>query len=114
VNDVLVTPRDDNPKETNEGGQRLTGYVGYTEVSLKHVLGCRPNAQTVALGTIITDRPRHRTVRAALPHTVSTSEGWRALRLLAHRLILGKLKPRTVPGWCWVERFPRQQSGLWG
>jgi hypothetical protein len=36
------------------------------------------SAQSVAVGTTITDRPPHRTVRAALPHTAPTSEAWRA------------------------------------
>src|SRR4029077_14532653 len=44
-----------------------------------------------AVGTIITDRPPHRTVRAALPHTAPTLEDWRAMLLLAHRTILGTL-----------------------
>jgi len=34
VHDVLVTPRDVNPKETHEGGQRLAGYVGDSEVGI--------------------------------------------------------------------------------
>ena len=33
VHDVLVTPRDVNPKETHEGGQRLAGYVALPEMS---------------------------------------------------------------------------------
>ena len=33
-----------------------------------------PPMVVVAVGTIITDRPPHRTVRAALPHTAPTSE----------------------------------------
>jgi len=59
---------------------------------------------SVAVGTIIADRPPHRTVRAALPHTAPTLEGWRELLLLAHRSILGTLYPRTVSGECWTER----------
>jgi hypothetical protein len=51
----------------------------------------------VAVGTIIADRPPHRTVRAALPHTAPTLEDWRAMLLLAHRAILGTLTaPRCV------------------
>jgi hypothetical protein len=53
---------------------------------------------SVAVGTIITDRPPHRTVRAALPHTAPTLEDWRAMLLLAHRTILGHSLPRTVSG----------------
>jgi len=59
----------------------------------------------VAVGTIIADRPPHRTVRAALPHTAPTLEDWRAVLLLAHRAILGTLDPRTASGGCWVERY---------
>jgi hypothetical protein len=47
------------------------------------------NWQVVAVGTIIADRPPHRTVRAALPHTAPTLEDWRAVLLLAHRSSLG-------------------------
>jgi len=54
----------------------------------------------VAVGTIIADRPPHRTVRAALPHTAPTLEGLREVLLLAHRSILGTLFPRTVSGEC--------------
>src|SRR5580700_11904598 len=58
----------------------------------------------VAVGTIIADRPPHRTVRAALPHTAPTLEGWREVLLLAHRSILGTLVPRTVSGECGTDR----------
>ena len=44
---------------------------------------------TVAVGTIITDHPPHRTVRAALPHTAPTLDDWREVLLLAHRSICG-------------------------
>lgn len=54
--------------------------------------------EVVAVGTIIAERPPHRTVRAPLPHTAPTLEGWREVLLLAHRSILGTLKPRTVSG----------------
>jgi hypothetical protein len=51
----------------------------------------------VAVGTSIADRPPHRTVRAALPHTAPTLEDGRAMLLLAHRAILGTLTaPRCV------------------
>ena len=43
----------------------------------------------IAAGTIITDRPPHRTVRAAFPHTAPTLDEWRVLLLRAHRAILG-------------------------
>jgi hypothetical protein len=56
----------------------------------------RGQSLTVAVETIIADRPPHRTVRAALPHTAPTSEDWRAMQLLAHRSITGTLVPRTV------------------
>src|SRR6202022_2211112 len=56
----------------------------------------------VAVGTIITDRPPHRTVRAALPHTAPTLEDWRAVLLLAHRSSPGTLSLRAVSGECWV------------
>jgi hypothetical protein len=59
---------------------------------------------TVAVGTIVADRPPHRTVRAALPHTAPTLEGLREVLLLARRSILGTLFPRTVSGECWTER----------
>jgi len=41
VHDVVVTARDVNPKETHEGGQRLTGYVGNAESAglNRHVVG---------------------------------------------------------------------------
>jgi hypothetical protein len=58
----------------------------------------------VAVGTTIADRPPHRTVRAALPHTAPTLEDWREVLLLAHRSIHGTLHPRTVSGWCWLEQ----------
>ena len=59
---------------------------------------------TVAVGTTIADRPPHRTVRAALPHTAPTLEDWRAVLLLAHRSSPGTLSLRAVSGECWVER----------
>ena len=34
-------------------------------------------SRRVAVGTAIADRPPHRSVRAALPHTAPTSDGWR-------------------------------------
>jgi hypothetical protein len=52
----------------------------------------------VAVGTIIADRPQHRTVRAALPHTAPTLEDWRGVLLLAHRSSPGTLVPRAVSG----------------
>src|SRR6202041_3635072 len=55
----------------------------------------------VAVGTIIADRPPHRTVRAALPHTAPTLEGWREVLLLAHRSILGTLF--SFPALCRVS-----------
>jgi hypothetical protein len=58
----------------------------------------------VAVGTTIADRPPHRAVRAALPHTAPTLEDWREVLLLAHRSIHGTLHPRTVSGWCWLEQ----------
>ena len=60
--------------------------------------------QVVAVGTTIADRPPHRAVRAALPHTAPTLEDWREVLLLAHRSIHGTLHPRTVSGWCWLEQ----------
>jgi hypothetical protein len=73
---------------------------------LRQVTGliCPANVQdrktqrsTVAVGTTIADRPPHRTVRAALPHTAPTLEDWREVLLLAHRAILGTLtSPRCV------------------
>jgi hypothetical protein len=59
----------------------------------------------VAVGTIITDRPSHRTVQAALPHTAPTLEDSRALLLLAHRSIPGTLRLRSVSDECWVTRI---------
>ena len=67
-------------------------------------LGLPPSLVQVAVGTIIADRPPHRTVRAAFPHTAPTLEGWREVLLLAHRFLLGTLVLRTVLGECWTER----------
>jgi hypothetical protein len=58
----------------------------------------------VAVGTIIADRPPHRTVRAALPHTAPTLEDWRAVLLLAHRAIPGTLNLRSVSDECGIKR----------
>ena len=52
----------------------------------------------VAVGTSIADRPPHRTLRAALPHTAPTLEDWRVVLLLAHRSSPGTLVPRAVSG----------------
>src|SRR6266481_956851 len=43
----------------------------------------------IAVGTTIANRPPHRTVRAALPHTAPTLDDWREILLLAHRSIHG-------------------------
>src|SRR5208282_5682453 len=64
----------------------------------------KAGALGVAVGTTIADRPPHRTVRSAFPHTAPTLEGWREVLLLAHRSILGTLYPRTVSSECWTER----------
>src|ERR1700730_9494181 len=64
---------------------------------------------TVAVGTIIADRPPHRTVRAALPHTAPTLEDWRAVLLLAHHsIVAGGVQ---MPGR--TGRISRTGRGRW-
>src|SRR4029077_1974824 len=79
---------------SNSGLCQINAHAGQVTVSSKAGIGERnhhPLWISVAVGTIITDRPPHRTVRAALPHTAPTLEDWRAMLLLAHRTILGTL-----------------------
>jgi hypothetical protein len=64
----------------------------------------------VPVGTIIADRPPHRTVRAALPHTAPTLEDWRAVLLLAHRSSPGTLNLRSV----WLCAFADRASFPFG
>jgi len=77
-------------------GVRCSEAISYGSAPTKVVKSTRVRLENfdrlnVAVGTIITDRPPHRTVRAALPHTAPTLEDWRAMLLLAHRTILGTL-----------------------
>jgi transposase len=44
---------------------------------LRSFTACRKLANLVAVGTTVSRRPPHRTVRAALPHTAPTSDAWR-------------------------------------
>jgi hypothetical protein len=70
------------------------------------------NTPTVWVGTIIADRPPHRTVRAALPHTAPTLEGWREVLLLAHCFVLGTLVPRTVWGEWWTDDYKKPEDTI--
>ena len=50
-----------------------------------HALAFAPLRQKVAVGTLIAERPPHRSVRAAFPHTAPTSGDDRALQEIAVR-----------------------------
>jgi hypothetical protein len=115
-NSAPGSPDVSSQKTVNDGGKRCemvwrtTGWHLATNLVSRAFRDCARIAahpdviNRVAVGTIIADRPPHRTVRAALPHTAPTWEGLREVLLLAHRSILGTLFPRTVSGECWTER----------
>src|ERR1017187_7291563 len=70
---------------------------------------CRFIPAHVAVGTAIADRPPHRSVRAALPHTALTlDDGVEANFPFAHAAYpLGHGLPRSVSGSCRVpQRSP--------
>ena len=74
---------------------------------------CRFIPAHVAVGTTIADRPPHRSVRAALPHTAPTSDDSAQWKQGAHPPNPGTRRTRTVPGacgsgWCspWFAPFP--------
>jgi len=62
---------------------------------MKNKCGAFPS---VAVGTTIADRPPHRTVRAALPHTAATSESSERCCYSHTAQSLGHSLPRSVSG----------------
>jgi hypothetical protein len=69
VHDVVVTARDVNPKETHEGGQRLTGYVGNAEVIrfIRHAACWRRFFRCSLAASNFRSRPVSRKPRSHLP-----------------------------------------------
>jgi hypothetical protein len=67
----------------------------------------------VAVGTDLTTRPPHRSVRAALPHTAPTSDNWRRIAPTHTDQPVGHICSPSVWGTCgagpcspWLASFP--------
>src|SRR5579862_8727662 len=64
---------------------------------------------TVAVGTAITRRPPHGSVRAALPHTAPTLDTWRQS---VHSDMDAECEPRESSGGCERQVPPIQSAGV--
>ena len=50
----------------------LSNERPYRDTTIPDVAVARPDGRAVAVGTLIAERPPHRSVRAAFPHTAPT------------------------------------------